>query len=151
MIDISNYTKEEIIELEKLIRGRKAELKATELTKNTLREDKRIVDYLFKKFPGRDEDNVWSELYHVKIAHPGFSVYKKITDSMINLCDMAFENYYIAGKGPEARQLRCGSDQEPIARQLNTIKTDCEDSYKHMWNDLWEVFEKYAIKGEENA
>lgn len=145
MIDISNYSKEEIIELEKLIHIRKVELKATELTKTSLREDKRIVDYLFKKFPGKDTDNCWSEAYPVKIADPAFSVYKKITDSMINLCDMAFENYYIAGEGPEARQRRCGSDQTPIARQLNVIKSDYEGQYKNMWNDLWEVFNKYAI------
>ena len=146
MIDISDYTKEEIVELEKLIRNRKAELKATEITKNTLRGDKRIVDYLFKKFPGKDTDNRWSEAYPIKIADPSFSVYKKITDSMINLCDMAFENYYITGKEFGERR-RCGTDQTPIARQLNTIKTECEDGYQHMWNDLWEVFEKYAIKG----
>lgn len=137
MIDISSLDLKELNDLEKEIASRKKELKEKLLTKDELKCDERIVKYLFDNFPGANNDLQWSEEVPVKISYLGGDVYRKLTKGMTLLCDMALKNY-------QPSQWRAGADKTQIARQSTIIPSKLAADYKAMWNDIWEVYVKYA-------
>ena len=137
MIDLSDCSMSDLTEIEKAIKCRKNELKTKELSKEQLRDDTRVIDFLEKRFPNRS-NWVWNEKLMVHFGEIGLGTRTKILNSMFTLCDIALKNY---------------KDQGHIARQNRLINRNSLQNYQNMWDDLWEVFIKYAdleVEGEKN-
>lgn len=137
MVDISSMDLDELKKLENAIEGRKKELREKAFTKDDIKYDERILNYIFENFPGTDKDFKWSEKHPNKVSDLGNDVYRRITKSMIILCDMALKNY-------QPSVWRSGKNQSQIARQSTIIPSDLSSEYKSMWSDIWDVYMKYA-------
>ena len=137
MIDISALNVTELIDLEKAIASRKKEITREAANKEKLKCDERIIKYIFENFPGTDDGMIWSEEHPVKVSDLGGNVYRKLIKGMTLLCDMALKNY-------QPSQWRSGKEKTQIARQSTGISSEIADDYKAMWDDIWNVYMKYA-------
>ena len=172
MIDLSELNYKQLIELEKEIQKEKAKKVGDHLTKTDLTwigKSKEIMDILDPKFqnarygyPQEDwktsapdveyfnsqSDDVKQKLL-ISWERPDVTrlIHTKVTSSITYLCDIAFENYrdYVAkthdGK-PKSKYMTISINKE--------IPWKKADSYKAMYDEICNIFIKYA-KGESNA
>ena len=176
MIDLSDLNYKQLIELEKQIQKEKAKKVHDHLTKGDLiNSDKahEILVFLDPEFqdakygyPNEEWKTIKPDVEYFESQSPEVqkhlrtswerpevtrSVSAKIDNSIVYLCDIAFKNYkdYIP-------RTMCGPNRNQPKTKYSMIKLNTEipwqkaDQYKSMYNELCDVFLKYA-KGDSNV
>ena len=145
-IDLSSYSYEELIELEKQIKDQKTELRKQDITKDQLRID--CIDIFNKRFPIETYggNNVPFDPTHqdVIVSYVAHDAWQKATESAIRLCDIATGNYDLTkSRG------RVGAVEYRRLRFYNVLPREITKRYEAMYKELWSVFEKY-MKEQQN-
>lgn len=177
MINLSELNYKQLIELEKQIQKEKEKKARDYLTKTDLIYDsekvKEIVSFLDPKFqhgqygyPNDEWKNSKADVEYFESKSPEDQeqllvdwnrpevvrdIKDKLTRNMLYMCDIALENYrdYIS-------KTQSGPNRGEPKSKYYTISTNKEipwqkaDQYKSMYNELCDIFLKYA-KGESNA
>lgn len=149
-MNISELSYSELLALEKQIKNRKSEL-ANNIPKVSLYEnwkDHKWSKILIKRFPTDRYEieklpftSTDSEI-DPNLSHLAADSILRVSKAAITLCDIALNNYSIQSH-------RAGSDYRPIIRLNSGISRDIEEKYVEMYQELQNVFEKYA-KGDES-
>lgn len=136
-MDLSNMTTKELLELQKKIEAERTK-RANALTKKALQRERMgeiyqvISSGIKAKFPDADDNDVSS----FASAH---------YDDFTRICDLAFCNF--------AKNERSGFNKMKIAFKFNggylyqSLSDDQIEKYKAMYNELVDVFMKYAKEG----
>lgn len=153
VIDLSNYSYEELNELEKEIRKKKKEGFKTGkiVTKRSISYEhwERLHMLLEERFP---VEKYGGTKYESDEICSGFSTAYcfKTEKSIFALCDLALKNYHDA---PDKSPSHVSENHIPPKGQYlkpilgngpdGVIKTDPE-KYEHMYNEIFNIFMKYA-------
>ena len=136
-MDLENMTTKELLELQKKIEAERTK-RANALTKKALQRERMneiyqvISNSVKAKFPDANDDAISSFAY----TH---------YDDFTNICDLAFCNL--------ARNERSGFNKMRVAFKFNggylyqSLSDSQIEKYKDMYNELVDVFMKYAKEG----
>ena len=143
--DFSDFSADDLVELEKRIKVEKNKRNLMPISKKDLVKDWRIIKLIDERFQDPKYD-----------ALTRFEVGSAINSSMYYLCDIALMNY----KDYEPRRLsnskkytypRLAEIREKsnaMSIKANTVIEKSTDKYISMFNELSEVFMKYAEKSD---